>query len=96
MPIHIYSRAGDLETRALLCAHNWRLPDQVEALEHWLIEQQTQIPKGDYVADIGFRPREEALGGGGALSPESMRIMSDVGMWLFLSEYPSGEASDTQ
>lgn len=41
-----------------------------------------------YVADIGFTPRDDASGGGAALPPEIMRTMTDLGMSLFLSEYP--------
>jgi hypothetical protein len=41
-----------------------------------------------YVADIGFSMRENTCGGGAMLSVEAMSIMSQLGMQLYLSEYP--------
>ena len=90
MPVNIY-RKDTLEPLAWLCDGNWRLPDQVEALESWLSENGRKIKKGNYIADIGFCPREDASGGGAALSPEMMQAMAKIGMWLFLSEYPADE-----
>ena len=90
MPINIYSQEPDAPDRvAWLCDDNWRLPDQAEALEAWLVENHATLKPGRYVADIGFTPREGALGGGAAISPEMMRTMADLGMALFLSEYPA-------
>ena len=86
MPIKIYSE-DHAEKLAWLCEGNWRLPDQVEALESWLTENRATIKSGRYVADIGFTLREDASGGGAAISPEMMRTMADLGMSLFLSEY---------
>ena len=74
-----------------ICKGEWEMPKQVEALEAWLKENSTKLPKGNYVADIGFSPREGALGGGAILSPESMGIMATIGMSLYLSEYPGDE-----
>jgi hypothetical protein len=87
MPINIYSEKTP-EKLAYLCDSNWRLPDQVEALETWLKENRNRIKSGQYVADIGFTSRADASGGGAAISPEMMRMMADLGMSLFLSEYP--------
>ena len=87
MPINIYSE-NTPEKLAYLCDSNWRLPDQVEALEIWLKENRSRIKSGGYVADIGFTLRQDASGGGAAISPEMMRTMADLGMSLFLSEYP--------
>ena len=90
MPTSIYQvTPEDQENNkiARLCDENWRLPDQVEALTVWLAENRTSLKPGDYVADIGFEPREDALGGGAVLSPAAMRTMSDLGITLFLSEY---------
>lgn len=69
----------------------WEMPKQVEALEQWLNDSGKNLPKGSYIADIGFCPRPGALGGGAVLSPEAMGIMSSIGMSLYLSEYPSDE-----
>jgi hypothetical protein len=87
MPINIYSEDTP-EKLAYLCDSNWRLPDQVEALQLWLKANGSEIKRGQYVADIGFTLREDASGGGAAISPEMMRTMADLGMSLFLSEYP--------
>ncbi len=87
MPINIYSE-NTPEKLAYLCDSNWRLPDQVVALELWLRENSGKIKRGHYVADIGFTLREDASGGGAAISPEMMRTMAEIGMSLFLSEYP--------
>jgi hypothetical protein len=95
MPINIYSQDSDLADQlAWLCDDNWRLPDQVDALEAWLNQNKSRIPPGHYVADIGFTLRPDASGGGAALSPEMMRTMADLGMSLFLSEYPGDSAED--
>jgi hypothetical protein len=90
MPINIYSQEPNRERVAWLCDNNWRLPDQAEELEDWLAKNRTKLKPGRYVADIGFSPREGASGGGAAISPEMMRTMADLGMALFLSEYPGG------
>ena len=90
MPINIYRVDASRERVAWLCDDNWRLPDQVEVLDAWLIEMRDMLKPGRYVADVGFSPREDALGGGAALSPEMMRTMANLGISLFLSEYPGG------
>lgn len=87
MPINIYSEDTP-EKLGYLCDGNWRLPDQVEKLDSWLKENRAKIKPGRYIADIGFTMREDASGGGAAMSPEMMRVMADIGMSLFLSEYP--------
>ncbi len=91
MPVNIYRVTPEGQKNqhiAWLCDDNWRLPDQVEALEAWLAENRAGLKPEDYVADIGFTPREDALGGGAAISPNMMRTMADLGISLFLSEYP--------
>jgi len=72
---------------AWLLPDNWRLPDQMKAFESWLQENRSLAPS-KYSADIGFSPREDALGGGGKVSIESMEIMLRLGLELYLSEYP--------
>jgi hypothetical protein len=76
------------EEVAWLCGDEWQLPTQLEALEKWLKEKGQKLPKGTYVADIGYSPRPGACGGGGVISTESMQFMVSIGMQLFLSEYP--------
>ena len=74
-----------------LCDDTWEMPEQINALEKWLKQNQKKLKKGSYVADIGFSPREGAAGGGAALTTEAMEIMVAKGMELFLSEYPAFE-----
>jgi hypothetical protein len=90
MPIKICSE-GLRDEVAWLCDNCWRLPDQVTALEEWLDAHKTTLKKGRYVADIGFSTRVDAAGGGAAISSEMMRTMVDLGISLFLSEYPGVE-----
>ncbi len=95
MPIritnHTNAKEGEKgEELDWLCDDSWRLPDQLEAFEKWLVENKS-IQKGSYSADIGFSPREDAFGGGGVVSLKSMEIMLSIGMELWLSEYPELE-----
>lgn len=98
MPTVIYRRVPDKDKKnekiAYLCDDCWGLAVQIDALEHWLNEFGSSLPVGDYVADVGIVGRtdfEHGFGGGAAFPPEAMRIMSEKGMWLFLSEYPEPE-----
>ena len=70
-----------------LCADIWEMPTQIRELEHWLFEHGSNLPIGDYIADVGYSPRKGACGGSAVLSPKAMKVMSEVGMSLFLSEY---------
>ncbi len=71
-----------------LCEEAWDMPTQITALECWLKKNRNKIIKGSYVADVGYSPREGALGGGVALTIDTMNIMVAIGMELYLSEYP--------
>jgi hypothetical protein len=53
------------------------------------MENKGRVKRGRYIVDIGFEVRADAGGGGAALSPDLMRTMADLGMSLFLSEYPT-------
>jgi hypothetical protein len=89
MPIKIFSCEDGAPEIAWLCDDDWRLSEQADALEQWLRENRFKLKPGDYIADIGFSPRQQdAWGGGAAISPESMRTMAELGMTLFVSEYP--------
>ena len=88
MPIII--RTKDFRERvATLCDGEMMLPALIPALEAWLRENGGNLKPGSYVADIGFSAREDATGGGPVLSPEMLRMMADLGIWLYLSEYNS-------
>lgn len=98
MPISIRSVTPDGKgNREIdwLCDGNWDLPIQVEALTEWLAKYAPGLPPDDYCADIGFCWRRNAGGGGSAISPETMKLMAEANMYLFLSEYPGFSDSDT-
>ena len=93
MPVNIIDYSGAKEGEKGkplegLCDGEWEMPAQIESLEKWLIENQNKLPKGSYVADIGFSPKPSAAGGGTVLTTQAMSIMVSIGMELYLSEYP--------
>ena len=91
MPIKISRDADGTSIEvAWLCDDDWRLPSQISAFEAWLVDDGAKLPRGTYTADIGFAPRPEAAGGGGAITLD-MRRMTELGMTLVLSEYPEME-----
>jgi hypothetical protein len=47
------------------------------------------LPKDKYVADIGFDIRKEANGGGSVINSKMIKILSNNGMEIYLSEYSS-------
>lgn len=87
MPIDIYIEEN-YERIEYLCEGIWDLPNQINSLEKWLKTKGLLLPKRSYVADIGFDIRKDAAGGGAVLSSESMKIMGDIGMDVYFSEYP--------
>jgi hypothetical protein len=89
MPTVIYKHENPKNLRiACLSEDSWELPKQLVRLEQWLLEEATDIPRASYVADVGYAPRDGALGGGGAVTRAAMEKMLAIGMELFLSEYP--------
>lgn len=89
MPINIYNSESS-ERVDWICDGDWELPSQIDKLEIWLQENRDKLIPASYVADIGFDIRKDACGGGAVLSSQAMKIMVDIGMELFLSEYPDG------
>lgn len=87
MPIKIYPEGKPADETAWLCGGDWSLLSQVAALEAWLGENKARVKSGRYIVDIGFKVRKGAFGGGAGISPEMMRTMADLGMFLYLSEY---------
>ena len=65
----------------------WSLPPQIELLDSWIDANASELPPGEYVADVGFCWRRDAGGGGSALGPEFLMKMGRAGFSLFLSEY---------
>jgi hypothetical protein len=88
MPINIYNQTNN-EKLDWLCDEVWDLPNQIAALEKWLRIKGVSLPKSSYVADVGFDIQKDSSGGGAVINSESMKIMSDIGMDIFLSEYPN-------
>ena len=86
MPINIYTLDDSRSKIAWLCDDEWHLGPQISFLSDWLPKNETLFNSNEYVADIGFHWRRDALGGGGVLSPEIMKIMSER---RFLCFYPS-------
>ena len=86
MPIEITDQNN--KEVAWLCNDVWELTAQMSALESWLSSDGLNLEKGKYSADIGFSPRPGAVGGGCLLSTKSMQTMLNIGMELYLSEYP--------
>lgn len=87
MSINIYHMES-YERVTTLAKESWELPEQIAELERWLQEEGKNLIKGPYVADIGFDIRKDALGGGAVMSSKMMKLLSDIGMEIHLSEYP--------
>jgi hypothetical protein len=89
MPIRIEKLNGDdIKEIAFLCDDDWELPSQVGKLKSWILQNFTAMNQGEYVADIGFSVRGDASGGGSAIDSKVLKIMGEIGMSLWLSEYP--------
>ena len=88
MPINIYTEKNNSEI-TYLCDNVWDLSIQIYELEKWLENKGKKLPKGNYVADIGFSIRNEATGGGSVINTKIIKIMSEIGMEIYLSEYPT-------
>ncbi|PWK17298.1 hypothetical protein [Xanthomarina spongicola] len=86
MSINIY-KEENLETIKYLSENDWDLPTQMEKLEKWLEKEGKNLPKGKYVADIGFGIRKDASGGGAVLNSKMIELLSEIGMEIYFSEY---------
>lgn len=72
-----------------LPVESWKLREQVEGLEAWLIEHRHELdPSFEWVADIGFQMRSDALGGGPPITRNLMQLCLESNMEIYLSEYP--------
>ena len=90
MPINIY-KEETIENLAWLCNDIWDLPIQILELEKWLEANKRMISPSKYIADIGFTIKKDAGGGGSTFSSNSMKIMAELGIDLYLSEYGCDE-----
>lgn len=86
MAINVYKK-GNFETIKYLSENAWDLPTQMDELEKWLEKEGKNLPKGKYVADIGFGLRNDASGGGGILSSKAIEMLNIIGMEIHFSEY---------
>jgi hypothetical protein len=86
MPIYIKEKQTN-EILTQLAEGEWELPNQIKLLENWLLENEERIPS-EYIADVGFNIRKHACGGGAILSIQAMKVMVNLGITLYLSEYP--------
>ena len=87
MPINIYRHSDGL-TKVLLCDDNWGLPDQLYELENWLKNHIATLDGSKYIADIGFKIRSDASGGGTTLETEIMQLLIKANIDIYFSEYP--------
>ena len=95
MPIRIDEHKELQKTEvAWLSSGDWELPSQIEAFRLWLLRDGKELPRSSYTADLGFCPRPGALGGGEVICSEMMSAMLEIGMELFLSEYPPQDEED--
>jgi len=79
---------GNSENYVRLAEESWDLPELFKIFENWLTEHADNLPSGhQWIADIGFTPREGANGGGPILSVQLMKKCTDLGMSIYLSEY---------
>jgi len=91
MPVNIYRIVSDNEKSeqiAYLCDDEWELCPQIDALSEWMEKTGATLQPAEYVADVGFCWRRDAGTRGPVLAPPPMRRMADLGISLFLSEYP--------
>jgi len=86
MSINIY-KEENFETIKYLSENDWELPTQMDELEKWLEKDGKNLPKGKYVADIGFTIRKDASGGGGVLNSKMIKTLNEIGMEIYFSEY---------
>ena len=88
MPVQIYDKTSDdFQTIGECSQEKWDLSTQIDDLKKWLNSNHQNIPKGKYVADIGFTTRTSATGGGGVISIEMICLLNNLGMEIYLSEY---------
>ena len=90
MPVNVFDEKRN-ETIDFLFEDDWGLPSQIYEFEEWLTENIGKFRNGNYCADIGYVKNEEAGGGGGVVTLKLMKMLTSIGMEIWLSEYPSDE-----
>jgi hypothetical protein len=70
----------------------WELPELFKLFESWLNSGSDSIDENlEWIADIGFSPRDGANGGGPIISTEIMRECIAKNIAIYLSEYDDRE-----
>lgn len=87
MPINIYNEITNEQVTSI-GESDWKLPSLLDSLEKWITANNSALKKAKYIADIGFDIRPDASGGGGSLSAEILRKLSDANIDIHFSEYP--------
>lgn len=64
------------------------MPSQIDDLKNWLYSHGENLAKGKYVADIGFDIRKDLNGGGTVINSKMITMLNQIGMKIYLSEYP--------
>jgi len=71
-----------------LAEDSWDLPKLFSIFEAWLQTETTSLdPTVQWIADIGFSPREGANGGGPIISTQMMQLCIKRNIAIYLSEY---------
>ena len=94
MAIWIRKVVGEKSENYLKLAEDeWGLPVQFEVFEMWLKSGADDLDSSyQWIADIGFSPRDGASGGGPIISLEIMEICLSKRITIFLSEYGADDA----
>ncbi|EMJ88682.1 hypothetical protein [Leptospira meyeri] len=98
MPIWIRKTHNEkTENYVNLIENDWNLTAQFEALEEWLKTVDEKLDqKVEWIADLGFAPRTNALGGGPVISLDLMKLCIKNNLEIFISEYPDSTKEDMQ
>lgn len=93
MSIWIRKIVGDKsESYLKLAEDDWDLRSQFKTFETWL-KSSTNALEADaqWIADIGFSPRDGACGGGPVISREIMKFCLNKKITIYFSEYDSSD-----
>jgi hypothetical protein len=71
-----------------IAADSWDLRTQIESLEEWMTKHSDSLDKRyNWVPDIGFTSRMDAVGGGPPLTIRLMAACVNASLEIYLSEY---------
>ncbi len=73
-----------------LMKDDWILPNNFDAFSEWLQSVDETLDKNaEWIADIGFMPRESATGGGPIISLDLMKLCIRNNIEIYISEFGS-------